>query len=152
MTNFVHLSLAAYLLYNLSARFQNLGEMMTLGRNDAAVSPTFIEGLTLEGPLGHTGNILWSRCTLSHWLWFPFFLPNNYNYKNKSSSDLLALACFLILTTMYHPFFAARKLAYLLRLPTDEHRLKVGVSWLTKAAVDTVASVQDTLSKAIFGS
>lgn len=29
--------------------------MMTLGRNDAAISPSFIEGLTLEGPVGHTG-------------------------------------------------------------------------------------------------
>lgn len=28
---------------------------MTLGRNDAAISPSFIEGLTLEGPIGHTG-------------------------------------------------------------------------------------------------
>ena len=36
-------------------RFQNLGEMMTLGRNDAAVTASFIEGLTLEGPLGHAG-------------------------------------------------------------------------------------------------
>ncbi|CAL5379216.1 unnamed protein product [Camellia sinensis] len=35
-------------------RFQNLGEMMTLGRNDAAISPSFLEGLTLEGPIGHT--------------------------------------------------------------------------------------------------
>ncbi|KAK6925446.1 FAD/NAD(P)-binding domain [Dillenia turbinata] len=40
----------------LPFRFQNLGEMMILGRNDAAVSPSFIEGLTLEGPIGHTGN------------------------------------------------------------------------------------------------
>ena len=36
-------------------RFQNLGEMMTLGRNDAAITASFIEGLTLEGPLGHAG-------------------------------------------------------------------------------------------------
>lgn len=28
---------------------------MTLGRFDAAISPSFIEGLTLEGPVGHTG-------------------------------------------------------------------------------------------------
>lgn len=28
---------------------------MTLGRYDAAISPSFIEGLTLEGPIGHTG-------------------------------------------------------------------------------------------------
>ena len=31
---------------------------MTLGRNDAALSPSFIEGLTLEGPIGHTGKFL----------------------------------------------------------------------------------------------
>jgi len=29
--------------------------MMTLGRNDAVISPSFIDGLTLEGPVGHTG-------------------------------------------------------------------------------------------------
>ncbi|KAG5014363.1 hypothetical protein JHK85_020499 [Glycine max] len=28
--------------------------MMTLGRNDAAISPSFIDGLTLEGSVGHT--------------------------------------------------------------------------------------------------
>ena len=28
---------------------------MTLGRYDGAISPSFIEGLTLEGPIGHTG-------------------------------------------------------------------------------------------------
>lgn len=39
----------------MNSRFQNLGEMMTLGRSDAAVTPSFLEGLTLEGPLGHTG-------------------------------------------------------------------------------------------------
>ncbi|KAI4336475.1 hypothetical protein L6164_014997 [Bauhinia variegata] len=83
----------------LPFRFQNLGEMMTLGRNDAAVSPSFIEGLTLDGPTGH----------------------------------------------------AARKIAYLIRLPTDEHRLKVGISWLTKSAVDSVASLQNTLAKFISG-
>ncbi|WCJ37726.1 Alternative NAD(P)H-ubiquinone oxidoreductase C1 chloroplastic/mitochondrial [Euphorbia peplus] len=84
----------------LPFRFQNLGEMMTLGTNDAAISPSFIEGLTLEGPIGH----------------------------------------------------AARKIAYLIRLPTDEHRLKVGISWLTKSAIDSVASVQSTLAKALSGS
>lgn len=44
-------------LPNLDARFQNLGEMMTLGRSDAAISPSFVEGLTLEGPIGHTGKL-----------------------------------------------------------------------------------------------
>ncbi|KAH6833487.1 dehydrogenase C1 [Perilla frutescens var. hirtella] len=84
----------------LPFRFQNLGEMMTLGRYDAAISPSFIEGLTLEGPVGHT----------------------------------------------------ARKIAYLLRLPTDEHRLKVGISWLTKTAVEYTALLQDTFTKILSGS
>ncbi|XP_035818155.1 alternative NAD(P)H-ubiquinone oxidoreductase C1, chloroplastic/mitochondrial isoform X2 [Zea mays] len=82
----------------LPFRFQNLGEMMTLGRNDAAVTASFIEGLTLEGPLGH----------------------------------------------------AARKLVYCLRMPTDEHRVKVGISWFTKAAIDSLASVQNAAAAAIF--
>ncbi|XP_058200982.1 alternative NAD(P)H-ubiquinone oxidoreductase C1, chloroplastic/mitochondrial [Rhododendron vialii] len=81
----------------LPFRFQNLGEMMTLGRSDAAVTPSFLEGLTLEGPVGHT----------------------------------------------------ARKIAYLARLPTDEHRLKVGISWLMKSAVDSVASLQSTLAEVL---
>ncbi|CAI0456197.1 unnamed protein product [Linum tenue] len=84
----------------LPFRFQNLGEMMTLGQSDAAVSPSFIDGLTLEGPIGHT----------------------------------------------------ARKIAYLIRLPTDEHRVKVGLSWLTKSAIQSIASVQDTLTKIVSGS
>ncbi|KAK1314138.1 hypothetical protein QJS10_CPA06g02435 [Acorus calamus] len=84
----------------LPFRFQNLGEMMILGRNDAAISPSFVEGLTLDGPIGH----------------------------------------------------AARKFAYLLRLPTDEHRLKVGISWFTKSAVDSVASLQNSLTKILSGS
>ncbi|GMH10388.1 hypothetical protein Nepgr_012229 [Nepenthes gracilis] len=83
----------------LPFRFQNLGEMMTLGRWDAAVTPSFTDGLTLEGPIGHT----------------------------------------------------ARKLAYLIRLPTDEHRIKVGLSWFTKTAIDSVASLQTALAKAISG-
>lgn len=45
-------------LVTLFVRFQNLGEMMTLGRNDAAISPSFIEGLTLEGPIGHAGKVI----------------------------------------------------------------------------------------------
>ncbi|XP_058731113.1 alternative NAD(P)H-ubiquinone oxidoreductase C1, chloroplastic/mitochondrial-like [Vicia villosa] len=81
----------------LPFRFQNLGEMMTLGRSDAAITPSFIEGLTLEGPVGHT----------------------------------------------------ARKIAYLMRLPTDEHRLKVGISWFTKSAVESVSLLQSTLSKVL---
>lgn len=84
----------------LPFRFQNLGEMMTLGRYDAAITPSFIEGLTLEGPVGHT----------------------------------------------------ARKIAYLLRLPTDEHRLKVGISWFTKTAVESTALLQDAFTKMLSGS
>ncbi|KAI3462412.1 hypothetical protein Pfo_019075 [Paulownia fortunei] len=83
----------------LPFRFQNLGEMMTLGRYDAAISPSFIEDLTLEGPVGHT----------------------------------------------------ARKIAYLIRLPTDEHRLKVGISWLTKTAVESTALLQNTITKMLSG-
>ncbi|XAR51047.1 NADH:ubiquinone reductase (non-electrogenic) [Bertholletia excelsa] len=83
----------------LPFRFQNLGEMMTLGRNDAAISPSFIEGLTLEGALGHT----------------------------------------------------ARKIAYLFRFPTNEHRFKVGISWFIKSAVDSVASLQSSLIKFLSG-
>ncbi|XP_056168602.1 alternative NAD(P)H-ubiquinone oxidoreductase C1, chloroplastic/mitochondrial isoform X2 [Syzygium oleosum] len=83
----------------LPFRFQNLGEMMTLGRNDAAISPSFIDGLTLEGPVGH----------------------------------------------------AARKFAYLIRFPTDEHRIKVGISWLAKSAIDSVASLQSTLMRVLSG-
>ncbi|CAL0306686.1 unnamed protein product [Lupinus luteus] len=84
----------------LPFRFQNLGEMMTLGRYDAVISPSFVEGLTLEGPIGHT----------------------------------------------------ARKLAYLIRLPTDEHKLKVGISWLTKSAIDSVSLLQSTLTKVLSNS
>ncbi|XP_062233287.1 uncharacterized protein LOC133930622 isoform X2 [Phragmites australis] len=80
----------------LPFRFQNLGEMMTLGRNDAAITASFIEGLTLEGPLGH----------------------------------------------------AARKIVYCLRMPTDEHRVKVGISWFTKTAIDSLASLQNAVANA----
>ncbi|KVI00522.1 FAD-dependent pyridine nucleotide-disulfide oxidoreductase [Cynara cardunculus var. scolymus] len=70
------------------------------GRFDAAITPSFIDGLTLEGPVGH----------------------------------------------------AARKLAYLIRLPTDEHRVKVGISWLAKSAVESIASVQSNITKVLSGS
>lgn len=84
----------------LPFRYQNLGEMMTLGRYDAAVSPSFTDGLTLEGFVGHT----------------------------------------------------ARKIAYLIRLPTDKHRVQVGISWLLKSTVDSVATIQTMLTKAQSGS
>lgn len=83
----------------LPFRFQNLGEMMTLGRYDGAISPSFIDGLTLDGPVGHS----------------------------------------------------ARKLAYLIRLPTNEHRIKVGISWLTKTAVDSAALLQSTIANILSG-
>ncbi|EPS72706.1 hypothetical protein M569_02050, partial [Genlisea aurea] len=83
----------------LPFRFQNLGEMMSLGRYDGAITPSFIEGLTLEGPIGHT----------------------------------------------------ARKIAYLIRLPTDEHRVKVGLSWLAKTAVDSTALLQNALTEILSG-
>ncbi|XP_078157361.1 NAD(P)H dehydrogenase C1 isoform X2 [Carex rostrata] len=83
----------------LPFRFQNLGEMMVLGKNDAAVTPSFIEGFTLDGPIGH----------------------------------------------------AARKFAYLLRLPTDEHRVKVGISWFTKTAIDSAASLQSSITSLLSG-
>ncbi|XP_051139739.1 alternative NAD(P)H-ubiquinone oxidoreductase C1, chloroplastic/mitochondrial [Andrographis paniculata] len=83
----------------LPFRFQNLGEMMTLGRYDGAISPSFIDGLTLEGQIGHS----------------------------------------------------ARKLAYLIRLPTDEHRIKVGISWLTKTAVESVALLQSNITNILSG-
>lgn len=51
-------------LVTLFDRYQNLGEMMTLGSNDAAISPSFIEGLTLEGPIGHTGKLFMPLLTL----------------------------------------------------------------------------------------
>lgn len=79
----------------LPFRFQNVGEMMTLGRYDGAVSPSFLEGITLEGPIGHS----------------------------------------------------VRKFACLTRFPTDEHRSRVGISWLTKSAVEAAALVQNTFTK-----
>ncbi|CAH9071038.1 unnamed protein product [Cuscuta epithymum] len=80
----------------LPFRFQSLGEMMTLGKYDAAVSPSFINGITLDGLVAHT----------------------------------------------------ARKIAYLIRLPSNEHRVKVGFSWLAKSTLD---SLQNVLSKALSG-
>ncbi|CAH1441112.1 unnamed protein product [Lactuca virosa] len=84
----------------LPFRFQNLGEMVVLGRNNATSTPSFIEGITLKGPIGHT----------------------------------------------------ARKLAYLIRLPTDEHHVKVGISWLAKSDVDSIATVQSNITKVLSGS
>ncbi|GJP78290.1 hypothetical protein CLOP_g8614 [Closterium sp. NIES-67] len=42
----------------------------------------------------------------------------------------------------------ARKLAYLYRLPTNEHRARVGVSWLTRAIVDGISEAQNFIAAA----
>lgn len=81
----------------LPFRFQNLGEMMTLGKNDAVCAPTFVEGLILDGLVGNT----------------------------------------------------ARKLAYLYRMPTDEQRVKVGLSWLAKSSIDSIAALQSAITQAL---
>jgi NADH:ubiquinone reductase (non-electrogenic) len=47
---------------------------------------------------------------------------------------------------------AARKLVYCLRMPTDEHRVKVGISWFTKTAIDSLASVQNAVSNMLTNS
>jgi NADH:ubiquinone reductase (non-electrogenic) len=105
----------------LPFRFQNLGEMMTLGRSDAAITASFIEGLTLEGPLGHAG-----MNPHRHVL---FLFLHNFTFKNNIQLGS-----------------AARKIVYCLRMPTDEHRVKVGISWFTKTAVDSLASLQNAVS------
>lgn len=102
---------------------------MTLGRNDGAVTVSFVDGVTLEGTIGHTGIL--QECKILV-LW--------YIYKNVKSI-IVGLQC-----------HAARKLAYLYRLPTNEHRLKVGLSWFAKSAVDAIASVQDSLTKLVSSS
>lgn len=81
----------------LPFRFQNLGEMMTLGRNDAVCAPTFVDGLILDGRVGNT----------------------------------------------------ARKLAYLYRMPTNEQRVKVGLSWLAKSSIDSIADLQSAITQAL---
>lgn len=45
--------------------------MMTLGKYDAAVSPSFVEGITMEGPIGHIGKL-----RMSLLLSMPFYNPN----------------------------------------------------------------------------
>lgn len=67
----------------LPFRYQNLGEMMTLGTDNATLAGF---GITLEGNLAHI----------------------------------------------------VRRLAYLYRMPTLEHQLKVGVSWIAKPLLDLV--------------
>ena len=50
-----------------------------------------------------------------------------------------------------HPFCAspARKLAYLYRLPTNEHKAKVGLSWLLKSTADAMTFVQANLGTSV---
>uniref|UniRef100_A0A0A9H3P3 NADH dehydrogenase n=1 Tax=Arundo donax TaxID=35708 RepID=A0A0A9H3P3_ARUDO len=37
-------------------------------------------------------------------------------------------------------------------MPTDEHRVKVGISWFTKTAIDSLASVQNAVSNILTSS
>lgn len=46
-------------------------------------------------------------------------------------------------------FCAARKLAYLYRLPTNEHKAKVALSWLAKSTMDSISFVQNEVNKAL---
>ena len=68
----------------LPFRYQHLGEMMTLGLDNATLTGM---GLTLDGPLAHV----------------------------------------------------ARRLAYLYRMPTFEHQIKVGLNWVTKPIQDLLS-------------
>ncbi|PWA55169.1 alternative NAD(P)H-ubiquinone oxidoreductase C1 [Artemisia annua] len=127
----------------LPFRFQNLGEMMVLGRYDAAITPSFIEGLTLEGPIGHAESVLASPTqpdpvSFELLLDQPKFPPVPFCIRpyRLTHVDLVLQ-------------YAARKLAYLIRLPTDEHRVKVGLSWLAKSAVESVATVQSNITKVL---
>ncbi|CAM6090553.1 unnamed protein product [Calypogeia fissa] len=79
----------------LPFRYQHLGEMMTLGTTDAAVTLGFVDNVTLDGLLGHT----------------------------------------------------VRKLAYLYRLPKDDHKVKVALSWLAKSTISYFSFIQDQLTK-----
>jgi NADH dehydrogenase len=68
----------------LSFRYQYLGEMMTLGTNNATLTGL---GIKLDGPLAHV----------------------------------------------------ARRLAYLYRLPTLDHQLKVGLNWITRPILESLS-------------
>ncbi|KAL3693246.1 hypothetical protein R1sor_006897 [Riccia sorocarpa] len=80
----------------LPFRYQHLGEMMTLGKTDGAVTAGFLD-FTLVGLAAHS----------------------------------------------------ARRLAYLYRLPTDEHKAKVALSWLSKSTMESIAFVQNEVTKAL---
>ncbi|WP_392532656.1 NAD(P)/FAD-dependent oxidoreductase [Nostoc sp. C117] len=68
----------------LAFRYQQLGEMMALGKNNATLTGL---GIKLEGPLAYVG----------------------------------------------------RRLAYLYRLPTLDHQLKVGFNWLVRPIIETLS-------------
>lgn len=70
----------------LPMRYQHLGEMMTLGVDNATLTAL---GLKLEGPIAHV----------------------------------------------------LRRLAYLYRMPTLEHQLRVGMNWITRPILDAVAEL-----------
>ncbi|MBW4649690.1 MAG: NAD(P)/FAD-dependent oxidoreductase [Kastovskya adunca ATA6-11-RM4] len=71
----------------LPFRYQHVGEMMTLGTDNATLTGL---GIKLDGPFAHM----------------------------------------------------ARRLAYLYRMPTLEHKLKVGFNWITQPIVDLLSSVE----------
>ncbi|MCY7406295.1 MAG: NAD(P)/FAD-dependent oxidoreductase [Alkalinema sp. CAN_BIN05] len=74
----------------LTFKYQHLGEMMTLGSDDATLAGL---GLQLNGVSAHL----------------------------------------------------ARRMIYLMRMPTFEHQLKVGLNWITKPAADFLKSLTKTL-------
>ena len=57
--------------------------------------------------------------------------------------------CFSALVGSFFLFvvspFSARKLAYLYRLPTIQHKARVGASWLSKTMVETVSEATGVL-------
>ncbi|MCL6432603.1 MAG: NAD(P)/FAD-dependent oxidoreductase [Leptolyngbyaceae cyanobacterium HOT.MB2.61] len=71
----------------LPFRYQHLGEMMTLGTNNATLTAL---GLKLDGPFAHV----------------------------------------------------FRRLAYLYRMPTLDHQIRVGVYWITRPIMDAMASLE----------
>jgi hypothetical protein len=55
--------------------------MMVLGKSDAAVTPSFIEGFTLDGPIGHAGNSFVLIFVVLYWLnSFPFLFSISQFY------------------------------------------------------------------------
>jgi NADH:ubiquinone reductase (non-electrogenic) len=52
-----------------------------------------------------------------------------------------AMSVFNQFTVEGIPAILARRLIYLLRMPTIDHQLKVGLNWLTKPVVDAIAKV-----------